>query len=101
MFGTIMHAVVRPDNRDALMHAMAEGTDVPGFRGTHVMFPDDGEDQVVAAIFFDDRESYSANAHDPATEEWYGRFRALLEEDPRWTDGEWISFLPADPVSPS
>ena len=56
---------------------------------------------MVAAIFFDDRASYSANAHDPATEEWYGRFRALLEEDPTWTDGDWISFLPAGPASAS
>ncbi len=50
-------------------------------------------DAVVAAIVFEDQETYSANAHDPATEEWYGRFRALLEDDPDWTDGGWVSFL--------
>jgi hypothetical protein len=49
---------------------------------------------VVAAVLFEDRDSYSANAHDPATEAWYGRFRALLEDDPEWTDGEW-SAVPA------
>jgi hypothetical protein len=25
---------------------------------------------------------------------WFGKFRALLEADPEWTDGEWVSFVP-------
>jgi hypothetical protein len=54
--------------------------------------PHDDDGAVIAAILFEDEEAYSANAHDPATEEWYGRFRALLEDDPGWTDGEWVSF---------
>lgn len=48
---------------------------------------------MVAAIQFQDPTTYSANAHDRATEEWYKRFRALLEDDPEWTDGEWTSFV--------
>jgi hypothetical protein len=54
--------------------------------------PDDDDGAVIAAILFEGEEAYSANAHDPATEEWYGRFRALLEDDPGWTHGEWVSF---------
>ena len=70
-----------------------------GFHATHVLLPDDDDRTVVAAVLFEDGASYSANAHDPSTEEWYGRFRALLESDPVWTDGRWRSFLPS--ASPS
>jgi hypothetical protein len=72
---------------------MGEGLDTRGFRATYVMLPDDDEDAVVAGVIFEDQKTYSANAHDPATEEWYGRFRSLLDADPEWTDGEWVSYL--------
>jgi hypothetical protein len=94
MYGTLMHAKVTPENRPAVVAMMGEGVNAKGFRATHVLLPDDDERTVIAAVLFEDGEAYSANAHDPATEEWFGRFRALLEADPEWTDGEWHSFLP-------
>jgi quinol monooxygenase YgiN len=92
MYGTVMRARVTPGNRQSVVDLMGEGANAAGFHVTHVLLPDDDEQAVVAAVIFEDRESYSANAHDPATEEWYGRFRALLEADPEWTDGGWLSF---------
>jgi hypothetical protein len=92
MYGTLMRARVTPENRSALLALMGEGVGAKGFDATHVLVPDDDDGSVIAAILFEDQESYSANAHDPATGEWYGRFRALLEDDPGWTDGEWVSF---------
>jgi quinol monooxygenase YgiN len=94
MYGTVMRARATAGNRQAVVAMMGEGLDTAGFRATHVLLPDDDEDAVVAAVIFEDRETYSANAHDPATEAWFGRLRALLEADPEWTDGEWASFLP-------
>lgn len=67
MSGTVMRARKKPGNRHA----------------------------VVAGVIVDRSTTYSADAHDPATEDLYGRFRALLEDDPEWTDGEWVSFLAA------
>lgn len=93
MYGTVMRARAKPGDRQAVVAMMGEGLDTRGFRATHVLVPDDDDQTVIAAVIFEDRETYSANAHDPATEEWYGRFRALLEEDPEWTDGGWASFL--------
>ena len=70
--------------------------DARGFHATHVLLPDDDDDRtVIAAVPFEDEAAYAADALDPATEEWYGRFRALLEADPEWTDGGWQSFLPS------
>jgi hypothetical protein len=94
MYGTVMRARAMAGNRQAVEAMMGEGLDAAGFRATYVLTPDDDENGVVAAIIFDDREAYSANAHDPATEAWFGKFRALLEADPEWTDGEWVSFVP-------
>jgi hypothetical protein len=93
MYGTLMRAKVTLENRSSVLALMGEGAEAKGFHATHVLFPDDDDGAVIAAIMFEDEEAYSANAHDPATEEWYGRFRALLEDDPEWTDGEWVPFL--------
>lgn len=94
MYGTLLRATVKPENRRTLIELLGEGADVKGFEVTYVLLPDDDPNSILAAVVFVDRESYSANAHDPATEAWYGRFRALLEADPEWTDGEWTAFRP-------
>ena len=93
MYGTVMRAKVQPGKRQEAYAMMGESLDTSGFRATYVLFPDEDEDAIVAAVIFEDRHAYAVNAHDPATEEWYGRFRALLASDPEWTDGEWISYL--------
>ena len=87
MYGTVMRAKVTPGNRQAVVTLMGESLETKGFRATYVLLPDDDEDAVVAGVIFEDQNTYSANTHDPATEAWYGRFRALLEDDPEWTDG--------------
>ena len=92
MYGTVMRATAKPGNRQAVVAMMGESVDTTGFHATHVLVPGDDDRGVVAAILFEDAAAYSANAHDPAAEEWYGRFRALLEADP--ADGGWQSFLP-------
>ena len=93
MYGTVMRAKAKPGNREEVVAMMGEGLDTTGFRATYLLLPDGDEDAVIAGVIFEDRKTYSSNAHDPATEEWYARFRALLEDDPEWTDGEWVSFL--------
>jgi hypothetical protein len=95
MYGTLMRAKATPGNREAVVALMGEGVGAKGFHATHILLPDDDDRAVIAAVLFEDDAAYSANAHDHATEEWYGRFRALLEDDPEWTDGGWQSFLPS------
>jgi hypothetical protein len=96
MYGTIMRGLVRPEDRPALLAALAVGerTPVPGFIGSHVMFPDERDDEVWLAVFFTDRAAYERNAADPAQHDRYMAFRQFLRADPSWTDGAWTSFAP-------
>jgi hypothetical protein len=96
MYGTIMRGTLRPEDRDAFLAAISdeEQIAVPGFRSSYLMFPEGRDDEVVLAVFFDDRESYMKNADDPAQNERYMTFRKYLTDDPTWTDGDWHAFIP-------
>ena len=94
MYGTVARMKIKRENVDALK-AQFDREDypaTPGYRASHVLIPDKWDDEVIVAVFFDDRASYVKNAADPAMHERYLAYRALLEADPEWTDGEWISF---------
>lgn len=96
MYGTIMRGSVRPEDRADLVAALAAGerVPVPGFIGSHLMFPDGRDDEVWLAVFFTDRDAYQRNAASPAQHERYLAFRPLLQGEPSWTDGDWHSFAP-------
>ena len=90
MYGTVAKMRVKPENRDALRKVMerqqGERT-IPGFVTSYVLTENDSD---VGWLFvaFEDRASYDANADDPAMHEQYVEYRALMEEDPEWHDGE-------------
>ncbi len=91
MFGTIGRAKIKPENRDKLVETMMrpEYNDVEGFRNAWLMFPESG-DEVLIVAQFEDRDTYMRNAEDPKQHERYVEYRALLESEPEWTDGEWV-----------
>jgi hypothetical protein len=96
MFGTIGRAHIKPENRQKFAALMTnpEYSNVPGYRRGYLMFPESRENEVVIEAAFEDRDSYFKNADDPVQDERYLEYRALLEDDPEWTDGEWIESLP-------
>ncbi len=91
MYGTVARMKIQREKVDELRAVMAEveARAVEGHRATHVLIPDDGRDEIVLAVFFDDKASYRKNADDPRMHEDYLKYRALLDADPEWTDGEW------------
>ncbi len=96
MYGTIARMKIKQERFDELRAVMDEigKRSVPGFRGSHLLLPADGRDEVMLAVYFDDRASYTRNADDPAMHEDYLRYRALLDADPEWFDGEWVTYEP-------
>ncbi len=89
MYGTVARMKVQPGKLDEFAQAMEMDFTPEGFLGARVLIPDVGADEVLLAVFFEDKASYLRNANDPRMHEAYSRYRALLTEDPEWTDGEW------------
>jgi quinol monooxygenase YgiN len=89
MYGTVAKLRVKPENRDKLRDVMKKQSEVkiPGSVTGYVLWENDGDAAWFFAIF-EDRESYDRNADDPAQNERYVEYRALMEEEPEWHDGE-------------
>ncbi|HEY5904620.1 MAG TPA: hypothetical protein VIX39_02300 [Actinomycetota bacterium] len=89
MYGTVARTRVKPENREPLRKVMErQGYDeVSGFVTSYMLYEDDSD---VAWIFaaFTDRAAYERNANDPAQHERFLEYRALLEDEPEWHDGE-------------
>jgi hypothetical protein len=97
MFGTVGRAHVKPENREKLKEVMlgeSDELDAPGYVNAYLMFPENREDEVLIVAMFADADSYWKNADAPAQHERYLEYRALMEDDPEWSDGEWFSHRP-------
>jgi len=89
MYGTVARTRVKPENREKLSEVFARQTvaAVPGYVAAYMLFENDGDTAWLFAVF-EDRASYDRNADDPAQNERYLEYRALMEADPEWHDGE-------------
>ena len=64
---------------------------VKGAIGGLLMRPDNRTGELIGVAIFQDKATYEANADNPAQDGWYRRLRELLEADPEWKDGEYLS----------
>ena len=89
MYGTVARIRVKPERRDALRSVMAAQAQqgIPGMITSYVLWENEGDVAWLLAVF-EDRDSYDRNADDPAQHERYLEYRALLEDEPEWHDGE-------------
>jgi quinol monooxygenase YgiN len=90
MYGTIARTRIKPENRARLREVMERQLrqrEVKGYVSSYMLYENDSDAAWLVAVF-EDRESYEANADDPAQDADYREFRALMEEDPEWHDGE-------------
>ena len=90
MYGTVARTRVKPENREALRKVMerqnVDGAPA-GFVTAYTLYENDSDVAWLFAVF-EDRATYDANADDPAQNERYIEFRALMEDDPEWHDGD-------------
>ena len=91
MYGTVARTRVKPENRDKLREVVArqmqEAGGLPGMVKSYVLHENDSDVSWLFAIF-EDRASYDKNADDPAQHQRYLEYRALMEDEPEWHDGE-------------
>jgi len=92
MYGTVARMRVKPGELDQVRKLMEVemAREVKGYVGSYVYKMDRDENEIMLAVLFDDKNTYVANADDPAQDEMYQKLRALLTEDPEWNDGEVI-----------
>ncbi|MDP9297854.1 MAG: hypothetical protein M3O98_04205 [Actinomycetota bacterium] len=89
MYGTVARTRVKPENRDKLRKVFEKQAyvKVPGYVTSHILW-ENGNDNAWLFVVFEDEASYDKNADDPAQDERYQEYRALLEDDPEWHDGQ-------------
>jgi quinol monooxygenase YgiN len=91
VFGTVGRMKVKPGKLDELVALMNEDPrEVDGSVGYFLYRLEGKEDELILAVVFRDKESYFANADDPAQDESYRKMVALLEGPPTWEDGEIV-----------
>jgi quinol monooxygenase YgiN len=90
MYGTVARIRVKPENRGALNEVFAkqssEGSPA-GMVAAYTLYENEGDGGWLVAVF-EDRASYDKNADDPSMNDKYVAYRAFMEADPEWHDGE-------------
>jgi quinol monooxygenase YgiN len=90
MYGTVARAKVKPENREKMREVFDKQLSrrpIPGYVTSYVLYENDGDDMWLFAVF-EDRASYDKNADDPQQDADYQEYRALMETEPEWHDGE-------------
>jgi quinol monooxygenase YgiN len=93
MYGTVARLTAKPGSREALDEISRQvREDKPaGLLASYIFQMDSDPDEYYLAVVFESRESYRANAESPEQNARYESWRAQLEADPEWHDGEVVS----------
>jgi quinol monooxygenase YgiN len=96
MYGTVAHVRLKQGQEKALLELMDEWNrdyrpNVKGGLASYVYKKDADPNEFILVAVFEDKKTYVANADSPEQSNWFQKFRALLESDPVWEDGEIIS----------
>jgi antibiotic biosynthesis monooxygenase (ABM) superfamily enzyme len=93
MYGTIARLSIK-QGKEAEWLAIGNEmeTNSPPGSVIDIIFRSDSDPQVYyLAVVFESKEVYIANANSPEQHAQYLRYRALLEEEPEWHDGDVVA----------
>ncbi|HEX5416904.1 MAG TPA: antibiotic biosynthesis monooxygenase [Chloroflexota bacterium] len=92
MYGTVARLRVKPGAAEKLIEfARAEAAiGIPGFIFQYVYQLDQDPLNCILVVGFTDKTAYVKNAESPEQHQRYLAFRALLDADPEWHDGEIV-----------
>lgn len=96
MFGSVFTMRSKPGQEQALVALFDRWNQerrpkIKGSVGGFVFRSADDPRQFIAVAVFDSRESYFANANDPEQDRWYRELVAVLEGEPKFSDGDVLS----------
>lgn len=89
MYGTVARTRVKQENRAKLKEIFEGqlGSPPKGFIAGYTLFENDSDTAWMFAVF-EDRGTYDQNADSPQQHEQYVAYRALMEDEPEWHDGD-------------
>lgn len=91
MYGTIARMRIKPGKLEALRRFGEEQANrPPGLVFDYVFQSDTDPNELWLAVGFESRDAYVKNAQSPEQAERYAEYRALLDGDPEWHDGEIV-----------
>lgn len=91
MYGTIARISPIPGQEQEVIRLFEDwdrnrAPKVGGYRSAYLLRPENRPQELIMVAIFNDKDSYMANAVDPAQDAWYRRLRGLLTADPQWED---------------
>jgi quinol monooxygenase YgiN len=95
MYGTIAKLRIKP-GMDAELERLSreEVPQIEGFRFQHVFRMDADPQEAYLVVGFASKEAYRQNAVSPDQHARYEAYRALLDGEPEWHDGEIVFSIP-------
>ena len=96
MYGTIAKLRFKPQRINEIRDLLDEWkrdhrARAEGARDGYLVVPDSERGVAYLIAVFAERESYRRNAESPEQDAWYQRLRKVLDADPEWIDGEFMS----------
>jgi hypothetical protein len=97
MYGSVMIAKIKGDPEEILGGVDRWKRQVPGYIRGDALLGDDGQ-TIVLAVQFDSKDKYLALAAAPEQDEWFRAVVApVLDGEPTWIDGTWLSYVRSVP----
>jgi quinol monooxygenase YgiN len=95
MYGTVAQIRLKPGKEAELIRLAHAGSEfAPGLRFDFLYRTDADPREYVLVVAFTDKQTYEANAATPEQHAQYLKYRALMESDPVWHDGEIVFAFP-------
>ena len=96
MFGSIFRMRSKAGHKETVVSLFQEWErerkpKVAGAIAGYLFSPDGKPNELIGVAVFQDKQSYFANAQDPAQDRWYRKVREHLEADPAWEDSEVVT----------
>ena len=90
MYGTIFNLKIKEGHDNVFLELMKETSEFPkGMIAWFLMKPDSKKDWIGVAVF-DSIQSHINNSNSPNQNESFIKMMEHLDEEPVWTDGEYV-----------
>lgn len=92
MYGTVARFRLKPNAKEKLIELAQQfgSLNIPGFVSEQIYQMDKDSNEYYMAVVFSNKEAYFANANTPEQHQRYLQYRALMEGEPEWHDGEVV-----------